>query len=99
MCFPPRSVPTAAAWSPLHGTTRRVWDVLLDCCDSQRDADRLAALAEIVSGVEVSDTGSLAPVGIDRRERMAEFVRSAKPDAPLLSVDWLIGEFGRRFRI
>ena len=37
--------------------------------------------------------------GVDRRKRKAEFVRSVNPNAPMLSVDWLIREFGRLVRI
>jgi WD40 repeat protein len=79
--------------------TARVWEVLVHCCDSQAEADRLATLAEIVSGVEVSDTGAPTPFAIDRRQRMAELVRSAKAGAPRLSLDWVIVEFAHRFRV
>jgi WD40 repeat protein len=89
-----RRVVTASA-----DNTARVWTVLLDCCSSQSDADRLATLAELVSGFQVSDTGALVPLEVDSRGRLAELIRSTKPDAPPLSVDGIIREFGRRFRL
>jgi WD40 repeat protein len=98
---------TSAAFSPdgrrvvtaSKDSTARVWDVLLQCCSSRADAERLATLAEIVAGVEVSDTGALAPVDFDRRKRMTELVRSVNASAPRLTVDWLIIEFAGRFHI
>jgi WD40 repeat protein len=79
--------------------TARIWDVLLDCCASQSEADRLASLAETLSGLAVSETGALYPVEYDRREKLAELTRSAKPNAPRLSLDWLIRDLARRFQI
>jgi len=63
-----------------------------------READRLASLAEAVSGLAVSETGALYAVEYDRREKVAELARSAKRNAPQLTVDWIIGEFARAFR-
>ena len=79
--------------------TARVWDVLLDCCASQPEADRLASLAETLSGSAVSETGALYPVEYDRREKLVELARSAKPNAPRLSLDWMIRDLARRFQI
>jgi WD40 repeat protein len=86
-----RRVVTASA-----DKTARVWDVLLDCCRSQLEADRLATLAETLSGLAVSETGSLDPVPYDRRAKLAELARSANPKAPRLTADWLILDFARR---
>lgn len=79
--------------------TARIWDVLLDCCASQQEADRLATLAETLSGLAMNETGALHPVKYGRREKLAELARSAKPNAPRLSVDWLIRDIARRFQV
>jgi len=34
-----------------------------------------------------------------RRERIAELARSAKANAPQPSVDWIVTEFARAFRV
>ena len=84
-----------AAWD----RTAAVWLVRPVCCQSQQDADKLASLGEIVSGVQVTENGVLAPVSGNRRDRMAELVRSATRDPSPFSLDWLILEFGRRFHV
>jgi hypothetical protein len=63
--------------------------VLLVCCTSKKEADRLASLAEAVSGYEVSDTGSL--ILIESGERLHCFgpLNGARP-AEDLSLDWMI---------
>jgi WD40 repeat protein len=72
--------------------TARVWVVRLACCASQREAERLASLAEAVSGNEVSDAGSLTV--IDGRERLQKLIRqSGTGPAPELSLDWIIRRF------
>lgn len=75
--------------------TARVWAVLLNCCASQEEADRLASLAEAVSGNEVSDAGSLKPISPDdRRAALERLVRSSGTGpAPELSVEWIIRRF------
>ena len=78
-----------------YDNTARVWNVLIDCCASQSDADRLATLAEAVSGYEVSETGSLTALEpAERLERLRKLGRSigTRP-APALSLDWLIRQF------
>jgi WD40 repeat protein len=79
-------------------TTARVWHVLLDCCASQAEADRLASLAEAVSGYEVSETGSLSFIGLDeQRRRLQELGRlSGTGPVPEFSVDWIIRRFARK---
>jgi WD40 repeat protein/energy-coupling factor transporter ATP-binding protein EcfA2 len=75
--------------------TARVWNVLIDCCATSADADRLATLAEAVSGNEVSETGSLTVLEPgERLERLRKLGRSTgtRP-APTLSLDWLIRQF------
>jgi WD40 repeat protein len=75
------------------GNAARVWTVLIDCCASHEEADRLASLAEAVSGNEVSDTGSLTV--IDGKERLQKLIReSGTGPAPELSLDWLIRRVG-----
>jgi len=72
--------------------TARVWGVLIDCCASQEEANRLASLAEAVSGNEVSDRGSLTLIG--GVDRLRQLVRpSGTTPAPELSVDWIIRRF------
>jgi Tol biopolymer transport system component len=72
--------------------TARVWAVLLACCVSQVEADRLASLAEAVSQNVVSDTGAL--MVIDGRERLRRLIRqSGTGPAPELSLDWIIRRF------
>jgi WD40 repeat protein len=72
--------------------TARVWSILLICCTSQEQANRLAGLAEAVSGNEISDKGSLALV--DGRGRLQKLVRqSGTGPAPELSLDWIIRRF------
>jgi dipeptidyl aminopeptidase/acylaminoacyl peptidase len=73
-------------------STARVWAVLLVCCDSQQDADRLASLAEAVSGNEVSDTGSLTWIDGGERLRSLGRLTGTRP-APELSLDWIIRRF------
>jgi WD40 repeat protein len=78
--------------------TALVWRVLLGCCASQAEADRLASLAEAVSGYEVSDTGSLSFIGLDeQRRRLQELGRlSGTGSVPEFSVDWIIRRFTRK---
>jgi WD40 repeat protein len=72
--------------------TARVWDVLLACCASPAMVDHLASLAEVLSGFEVSDTGSLTFVGFDdQQERLEKLSRlSGNGPAPELSLAWII---------
>jgi len=51
----------------------RVWEVLLACCRSREEADRLADLAEAVSGNVVTDEDSLTT--IKRGERLQRLDR------------------------
>jgi WD40 repeat protein len=69
-----------------------VLPVMVACCASQQEADRLAGLAEAVSGSEVSDTGSLT--FIDGSPRLQKLLRESgiRPE-PQLTVDWLIRSF------
>jgi hypothetical protein len=74
----------------------RVWDVLLYVfCASQKDSDRLAGLAEAVSGYQVTDIGSPLFLGLDeQRRRLAEFRQPPRSSpAPVLSLDWIIDQF------
>jgi hypothetical protein len=75
--------------------TARVWIVLVSCCASQAEANRLASLAEAVGGYELTDTGSLNPLGWDQqRGRIQELARPTVTRAvPELSVDWLVRRF------
>jgi hypothetical protein len=69
----------------------RVWVVLLACCASQEEANRLASLVEGVSQNEVSDTGALTRIeGGDRLRRLGQ---SATSPAPELSLEWIIHRF------
>jgi WD40 repeat protein len=97
----------SAAFSPdgrrvvttFNENVARVWNVLVICCSSPGEADRLASLAESVGGVAMIDTGALTPVTFDRRLRMAELARASRRDAPQLSLDWLIIDLAGRFHI
>jgi hypothetical protein len=72
--------------------TARVWVVLLACCTSQEEANRLASLAEAVSLNEVSDTRALTV--IDGRERLRRLSQSTGTGpTPELSLDWIIRRF------
>ncbi|SPF35997.1 conserved hypothetical protein [Candidatus Sulfopaludibacter sp. SbA4] len=80
--------------------TARVWSVLLICCASPQESDRLAGLAEAVSGYQVSDTGSLSFIGLDKqREHLEALGRSrGTSPPPVLSLEWLIDQFSHNFR-
>jgi hypothetical protein len=66
--------------------------VLLVCCSSPKDADRLTDLAEALGGYEISDTGSLVRVEVDKREERLRKLRDSTGTgpAPELSLDWII---------
>lgn len=106
LAMTPPVLDKAAAFSPdgrrvvtaSDNGTARIWTVLLDCCGNQQEANRLAQLAEIVSGLHVTDTGSVEPLPGDRRQLMADLYRTVRnPDAPTGTVDWIITRFARQF--
>jgi len=80
---------------PLPDSTAQVWDVLLAFCASPLMADRLASVAEAVSGYELSDTGSMGLIGIDERRERLKTLRqlSGMGNVPNLSVEGIIRRF------
>jgi WD40 repeat protein len=75
--------------------TARVWPVLLICCASQAEADRLASLAEAVGCNQVGDTASLSI--FNGHELLHELNRhSTTGAAPELTLDWIVRRFGSR---
>jgi hypothetical protein len=73
--------------------TVRVWPVLVACCKTWDDAERLANLAEAISGSEMTDTGSLRSVDGFKRWQSAMSGPAAASPAPSLTLEWLIRRF------
>jgi WD40 repeat protein len=72
----------------------RIWPLVVSCCATQEDANRLATLAEALGGTDVSATGAVHE--IDGLERWQSAVRDvpAQTDSPdPLSVPSLIRRF------
>jgi energy-coupling factor transporter ATP-binding protein EcfA2 len=80
--------------------TARVWSVLLLCCASEQESLRLAALAEAVSGYQVSDTGSLSFLGPNKQRELLDALGRLRGTSPprLLSLEWMIERFSHNFR-
>jgi WD40 repeat protein len=72
--------------------TARVWAVLLACCASQAEADRLASLTEAVSGNEVNDAGALTLIAGKQRPQLIDRL-NGNGRAPELTLDWIIQRF------
>jgi tetratricopeptide (TPR) repeat protein len=80
--------------------TARVWSVLLLCCASEQESLRLAGLAEAVSGYQVSDTGSLSFIGLDKQREHLDALGRMRGTSPfkVLSLEWMIDRFSHNVR-
>jgi len=78
-----------------YDATAQVWSVLIDCCDSQQRADRLAGLIEAVGGYEVTDAGSFSILdSAERRQRLRNLRdQTGTGHVQEGSVDWIIRRY------